>query len=319
MNAKIILVNADGTLSQLDATHYPVNDLHPFVVGGARMVRADEDTMLQCNYFGVNSDSKTRQLWPTTVGGTPTAGDVLTINVRYTPWGGVSKVDHTCSYTVPSGATLASICNGLQAAVDANATLTADLFGTSVNGFEVGIQWPYYLTDVELIPSKSVGATETLTVGVDPGPALEENPRIMFQRRPVNPAGTPRSEQDGDYLALMGWEGSTRLWAGIGAIVQSTGDNKLAALCLKTTATNGLTERVRIIEGIKSMHPEPIGQDMGPGTINMSRGYYINAAPLATFGQATLDDLAAFGSLDAMPQIPLDSDIWKLARPAVSP
>jgi hypothetical protein len=94
-----------------------------------------------------------------TVGGTPTAGDVLSItffDVRFIPTG-----SETISYTVLSGDTLASIANNISTVINNDPVLTNPLYSYQVRNI-VGSQF-YLGVPVKTLPPFPVGITTSVT------------------------------------------------------------------------------------------------------------------------------------------------------------
>jgi RHS repeat-associated protein len=97
-----------------------------------------------------------------TIGGTPTAGDVLTITVYDA---GLSGGQESVSYTVQPGDDLAAINNGLMTAFNADSTLQALGVSAGWGGADFNLQ--SISTNVTTFSgSLSSGATETITFGL---------------------------------------------------------------------------------------------------------------------------------------------------------
>ncbi len=122
-----------------------------------------------------------------TIGGTATAGDVLTLTVYDV---GLSGGQEPVSYTVQLGDTLSSIAAGLNSAINADTNLqtigvsSANFSGAVVTTFSYSVNANSYL------PSYSSGATETMTVGANNSQNALTNATIV---------GTPTA---GDVLTI---------------------------------------------------------------------------------------------------------------------
>jgi hypothetical protein len=109
------------------------------------------------NFGGIGIYALSGRLTPVTVGGTVTAGNVVTVTIQF------SAGTFNASYTVQAGDTLAKIARGLDAAIHANGTLTGALFtAATVDNVLYVIGDP--LTTYTVTASSN--GTATVTVGM---------------------------------------------------------------------------------------------------------------------------------------------------------
>jgi RHS repeat-associated protein len=99
------------------------------------------------------------QNYNVTVGGTITAGDVVSASVQNAALPGGQE---TASYTVMSGDTLTSVATGLKSAINSDTNLQALGIGATSSSAVVSI-----LSDTYFTTSTSGGATETMTLGTN--------------------------------------------------------------------------------------------------------------------------------------------------------
>lgn len=117
------------------------------------------------------------------IGGTPTVGDVLTLNFKY------NSVTVPITYTVVSGDTIAGIVTGLCAAITAQlgigGTLTGQVLYAQTNNTVVAIDFDSR-TPMSMTASVSGAHTETIALAAtDPTPlpiSLDNNPGIGLTR-----------------------------------------------------------------------------------------------------------------------------------------
>jgi hypothetical protein len=103
-----------------------------------------------------------------TVGGTVTAGDVLTVTFASADIVGTPV---SVSWTVGASQTTGMIANNIAAAIWSNAALSNAKISASVSGSVVTIYWFTHIAALTTTVSTSGGATETLTLGSPVGGA----------------------------------------------------------------------------------------------------------------------------------------------------
>jgi len=97
-----------------------------------------------------------------TVGGTVTAGDVLTVTFASAD---ISGTPVSVSWTVGASQTTAMIANNIAAAIWSNAALANAKISASVSGSVVTLYWFTHIASLTTTVGTSGGATETLTLG----------------------------------------------------------------------------------------------------------------------------------------------------------
>jgi RHS repeat-associated protein len=111
---------------------------------------------------GIVFSLNTNQIHNGNIGGTPTAGDVLTLTVYDSALSGGSEA---VNYTVASGDDLSTVASGLAAAVEADSSLSS-IMGASSNGALLSLE-SFSLNATTYRATTSSGATETIVLGTN--------------------------------------------------------------------------------------------------------------------------------------------------------
>ncbi|HEY9684985.1 MAG TPA: RHS repeat-associated core domain-containing protein [Oculatellaceae cyanobacterium] len=184
-------INGNSTLHSLNITVYSqsgnVASINDSGLGGYRIIAMALNGSVQGGASETLTTSTTSdQNTNITVGGTVTAGDIVSVNVENST---LSGGENTASYTVQSGDTLTSIATGLAAAINADTTLnTIGVSATSSGAVINTYTNPHYTV------STSTGATETISLGTN-----------NRGNNTVTIGGTPTS---GDTLTVTSFSGA---------------------------------------------------------------------------------------------------------------
>ena len=214
-----------------------------------------------------------------TIGGSITTGNVLTITSA-----GVATAGATISmhYTVPIGATLATIADGLSAAISATSVLTTAGVISSSTGPVITMTWP---TSSALAwgSSVSAGSTETVTVG-----ATANNGALSVA---ANITGTVTS---GDTLKVPLDNGTTFTTTASQTVTSASG-----MLYFTDPLPSSVTSGAVIIDAVNVLAKILAAAFKPASTVTFFDGYFVfNAVGTRQFFISGINDGTQYSGLD---------------------
>lgn len=230
------------------------------------------------------------------IGGTPTTGDIVGFDFT------LNSVAFPIRYTVPVSATESTIAAGIAAAMVANTALNnaladfqdSDGYGylhrAYSSGTSVIFNYPWAASGNNVAPFLGGGATETITINNSamdfPDGQLDNGP--YFSLGKYNAGRAPVVGDLGGSLFFVGQSGaSTNLDSTIGVVrteIVATGPIKVAVAIggsvQSGTSPMNFIPGMRFCEGAYGSNGDGsgnpcIGGDMGYGTQNVDKNYYI--------------------------------------------
>lgn len=315
----LMLALGEARAQQADFTRYPLLmnipgwTTQPWPVGAGGCANSASIPLVpfidnNCNTFNGNSlGILSRDPWisggVTTVGGTASGAGSVTLTITY------NSSPISCSTSYASGATAQQVANALISACQGSTTLQANkLFVWNVApGPKVGVQpqrTAACLSGGYCVPAIAVsGGGNGITYALDYQPAatLDGGPNVTISRQI---SGSPMQAGDnvGNIFFSSGNSALTEccntIVGGItAALLNATAGQTRSVMWLQTAHTDG-ANRVRfgVGHGLYSNDPTigppsgGVGGDMGPGTINVRGGYYVNGVAVGSGGGSGCTD-----------------------------
>lgn len=306
LDSLINLASLNGTLSAVQAAviapTFPI--VHPsssnLVCGqGHVLAWMDQNICSTADNLIINSTDPSALIFPITIGGSKTTGDIVTLTFTFTLGAINCSAGCNASYTVLSGDTLATITTGLMNAIKANANLFNNVSGaqgivltvSNATTTSFSMDWNLNAGPFTLTSSVSGAATETISIPVACSTqcpvAFDVNPTIITGRL-VAGLAPPAGSQISTWIAQSNSTGSPNAFSvqygliGV-TVVNGTTGSLDSNWTIATTGASGTTSRAFTV----GKHFGDV-QDAAPTlTGTCGTGATITSGSTDTDGQAT--------------------------------
>lgn len=281
ISAYTTMASASGLGTAAYANVDDVPRIYPYGPGASGHNLAFLDQNWDASWDRLSSTSNNPTTFPAFIalGGTATNGNIVKLRLNY------DSTNHDYSYTVQSGDDLTDVANAIISAINNDSVAAAAGMKAELQYFTANptiLVTPSSLHMPTASNASSGGVTTTMTIAQSNG-LLEGNPNIQLTR--LVPGRTPLQGDMLGNLIFIGQD-STSLLATIqyglikASIVNPTPGSHQGILSFETPiGTMNLSRGLYLADQRNGVAPS--GGDMGPGTINVGGGYYVNGVPVS--------------------------------------